>query len=161
MPHGTLEWNLDELERAMKLNRDDVRAYFTDGRRVSFILERRLMREVLGGHLAGSEGDDHDLVDREGRRWEVRSVSARGMYFCPSYMVGSGRRFDCPGFLRKLDAIHGYVISDITGFPSVPYWFVESNRVQQWWDNGSLRTTTVIPRAQALSLLHTVPRITI
>ena len=53
------------------------------------------MREVLGGKLAPSEGDDHDLIDTQGRKWEGRSVSGGGIYFCPSYMVGSGRRFDC------------------------------------------------------------------
>lgn len=103
MPHGFLEWDIDQLQRAMHLNVDDVRAYFTDGRRVSFMLERRIMREVLGGRLAASEGDDHDLVDAQGRKWEVRSVSGGGIYFCPSYMVGSGRRFQCDGFLRNSD----------------------------------------------------------
>lgn len=51
------------------------------------------MREVLGGRLARSEGDDYDVLDRHGRKWEVRSVSKGGICFCPSYMVGSGRRF--------------------------------------------------------------------
>lgn len=64
------------------------------------------MREVLGGCLAKSEGDGYDVLDRAGRKWEVRSVSKGGMYFCPSYMVGSGRRFNCDGFLRKLNDIH-------------------------------------------------------
>ena len=68
MPHGYLEWNLEELRAAMHLNAEDVLAYFTDGRRVSFMLERRIMREVLGGRLAASEGDDHDLVDSQGRK---------------------------------------------------------------------------------------------
>jgi hypothetical protein len=79
MPHGHLEWNLDQLQAAMHLNVEDVRAYFTDGRPVSFMLERRITREVLGGRLATSEGDDHDLVDAQGRKWEVRSVSAGGI----------------------------------------------------------------------------------
>ncbi len=107
MPHGILEWDLDSLQHAMHLNVDDVRAYFTDGRRVSFMLERRLMREVLGGRFSASEGDDHDLVDAQGKKWEVRSVSGGGIYFCPSYMVGSGRRFECDGFLRKLGIFTG------------------------------------------------------
>ena len=83
MPHGYLEWNLEELRAAMHLNAEDVLAYFTDGRRVSFMLERRIMREVLGGRLAASEGDDHDLVDSQGRKWEVRSVSARRNLLLP------------------------------------------------------------------------------
>ena len=157
MPHGILEWDLDQLQHAMHLNVHDVRAYFTDGRRVSFMLERRLMREVLGGRLAVSEGDDHDLVDAQGKKWEVRSVSGGGIYFCPSYMVGSGRRFVCDGFLRKLGMIHGYVVSDITQFPKVPYWLVEAALVREWWDNGKLASTTKIPRWRALELLQTVP----
>jgi hypothetical protein len=121
------------------------------------MLERRLMREVLGGRLATSEGDDHDLVDAQDRKWEVRSVSGGGIYFCPSYMVGSGRRFECEGFLRKLGMIHGYVVSDITQFPKVPYWLVEAALVRQWWDKGKLASATKIPRSRALELLLTVP----
>jgi len=156
MPHGYLEWNLEELRAAMHLNVEDVRAYVTDGRRVSFMLERRITREVLGGRPATSEGDDRDLVDARGRKWEVRSVSAGGIYSCPSYMVGSGRRSECDGFLRKLGQIHGYVISDITQFPRIPYWLVEAGLVRRWWDGGQLSTTSKIPRARALDLLHTV-----
>ena len=156
MAHGILEWDLDLLRNAMHLSVNDIRTYFTDGRRVSFILERRLTREVLGGELAASEGDDHDVVDAAGRKWEVRSVSAGGIYFCPSYMVGSGRRFDCDGFLRKLGMIHGYVVSDITEFPRVPYWKVEAGLVRRWWDAGMLGTTTKIPRARAIQLLRTL-----
>jgi hypothetical protein len=156
MPHGTLEWDLALLQGAMHLSADEVRAYFTDGRRVSFILERRLMREVLGGKLAASEGDDHDLVDATGRKWEFRSISSGGIYFCPSYMVGSGRRFECDGFLRKLEMIHGYVVSDITLFPKIPYWFVEAALVRRWWDSGSIGSATKIARWRALELLQTV-----
>ena len=154
MPHGTLEWDLGLLQRAMHLTVDDVRTYFTDGRRVSFVLERRLRREVLGGTLAVSEGDDHDLVDHQGRKWEVRSVSARGIYFCASYMVGSGRTFECEGFLRKLSMIHGYVVCDITEFPRVPYWLVEAKAVRKWWQSGKLRPSTRISRRRALDLLQ-------
>jgi len=140
----------------MHLTVDDIRMYFTDGRRVSFVLERRLMREVLGGKLAVSEGDDHDLVDAKGRKWEVRSVSGSGIYFCPSYMVGSGRRFECDGFLQKLSMIHGYAISDITQFPRVPYWLVEAATVRRWWEMEKLGPATQISRKRALALLQSL-----
>lgn len=41
---GLLRWNMDGLALAMGLTAPEVRAYFTDGRRVSFILERRIAR---------------------------------------------------------------------------------------------------------------------
>jgi len=84
-------------------------------------------------------------------------MSASGIYFRPSYMAGSGRRFECDGFLRKLGRIHGYVISDITQFPRIPYWLVEAGLVRQWWDRGQLLTASKIPRARAIDLLRTVP----
>lgn len=154
--NGVLEWDLAALQRSLHLTDEEVRAYFTDGRRVSFLLERRLMREVLGGQLARSEGDNYDVLDRDGRKWEVRSVSRGGIYFCPSYMVGSGRRFDCDGFLRKLDEIHGYAISDITAFPRVPYWLVTAADVRNWWDCRRLGPSTQISRDRALALLRSL-----
>jgi hypothetical protein len=39
----TMTWDADELARALKVTVQDVKEYFTDGRRVSFIIERRLM----------------------------------------------------------------------------------------------------------------------
>jgi len=100
-PTGVLTWDVTEIARVLKVEPKDVHEYFTDGRRVSFLLERRLAREVIKGTLAPSEGAGFDLIDPSGKKWEVRSVTRGGIYFCPSYMVGSGRVFDEPGFLRK------------------------------------------------------------
>ena len=86
-PNGILTWNIDEIARALKIGEKDVLSYFTDGRRVSFILERRLAYEVIKGRLAPSEGAGYDLLDSAGRKWEVRSITKGGIYFCPSYMV--------------------------------------------------------------------------
>lgn len=153
MPDGELEWDLDLLAAALRLDKDSTRDYFTDGRRVSFILERRIAAEVLAGKLAPSEGDEFDLIDAEGNRWEVRSISSGGIYFCPSYMVGSGRAFEETGFLAKLDKIAGYVVCDIEMFPKIPYWKIEAATVRTWWSCKKLGKNSKISRAKALSLL--------
>ena len=137
----------------MKISEEDVRAYFTDGRRVSFLLERRIAYEVLGGSLAPTEGVSYDVLDREGKKWEVRSISRGGIYFCPSYMVGSGRRFNLAGFNKKLDEISGYIVSDIECFSEIPYWIIPVSTVRKWWDNCKLGKTTKISRKNALKLL--------
>ena len=116
---GLFEWDINQISAALKISPTDVHAYFTDGRRVSFLLERRIAYEVLNGSLASSEGAGYDVLDSQGRKWEVRSVSKGGIYFCPSYMVGSGRHFEEHGFLKKLQEIFGYVVSDIQQFPAV------------------------------------------
>lgn len=150
---GILDWDLNAISQSLKLPQTDVRAYFTDGRRVSFILERRLAYEVLKGTLASSEGAGYDLIDSKGEKWEVRSVTRGGIYFCPSYMVGSGRTFAERGFLEKLEEIAGYVISDVESFPSVPYWIVSRDIVKSWYDEGKLGAGTKISRQRALQLL--------
>jgi hypothetical protein len=53
---GIFDWDIDEIAAALKITREDTKAYFTDGRRVSFLLERRIAYEVLKGSLAPSEG---------------------------------------------------------------------------------------------------------
>lgn len=141
----------------MKLTPDDVRLYFTDGRRVSFMLERRIAYEVLNGTLAPSEGAGWDVLDDQSRKWEVRSISRGGIYFCPSYMVGSGRSFNQPGFLSKLDEIEGYVVSDIESFPKIPFWIIPGTLVRSWWASGRLGTSTKVSRAGALNLVKGMP----
>ena len=153
-PNGLLTWNVSEIANALKIGESDVREYFTDGRRVSFILERRLAYEVIKGKLAPSEGAGYDLLDSQNHKWEVRSVTKSGIYFCPSYMVGSGRSFDEPGFIAKLREIEGYIISDVESFPRVPFWILPKTTVEKWWRSGKLGSQTKISRAVALKLLE-------
>ncbi len=150
---GTLEWNEQEIASALRISTEAVREYFTDGRRVSFLLERRISKEIIRGTLASSEGAGYDLLDSQGGKWEVRSISKGGIYFSPSYMVGSGRSFKEEGFLRKLHEVKGYIVSDIESFPRIPYWIIGNEQVEEWWTAGKLGSITKISRKKALSLL--------
>ena len=155
-PKRTLVWDIDAVATALKIDRGSVCEYFTDGRRVAFLIERRIAREE-GFRLASSEGAAFDLVDQSGGKWEVRNITRGGIYFCPSVMVGAGRSFDTPGFLRKLQDINGYVLTDIESFPKVPYWIIPRSAVEQWWHSRHLGTTTKISRDKALKLIESLP----
>ena len=150
---GLLEWNIERLSEALHLTVEETIDYFRDGRRVSFILERRIRREMIGGTLSPSEGAGFDLTDPKGGKWEVRSITRRGVYFCPSYMVGSGRRFDERGFVEKLEEIEGYVLGDVAEFPGIPVWTVGSSVVRQWHLSGLLGAGSRVSRSKALALL--------
>ena len=158
MPNNVLEWDTKKIADALKIKESDVRLYFTDGRRVSFVLERRLAYEILHGKLAPSEGAGYDLLDPKGGKWEVRSITKDGIYFCPSYMVGSGRSFNEKGFLEKLDEIKGYIISDVESFPNVPFWTVSTAQVRQWWEKGILGKNSKLSRKVALGLVKNTKR---
>jgi hypothetical protein len=38
--NGTLTWNLKALSKALKISLADTQEYFTDGRRISFMLKK-------------------------------------------------------------------------------------------------------------------------
>lgn len=151
-----LEWDLDHLAEAMHLTKDEVLTYFKDGRRISFILERRIRDAFPNWTLAPSEGSGFDLIDDRGRYWEARSVSS-GIYFCPSAMVGKGRWFEEQGFIAKLDAVEGYVCADILAFPCVPVFMVPSALVREFYHAGQLGAGSRIGRAAFYSKI--VPRL--
>ena len=150
---GVLKWNVEKVAEALKISVEDVREYFTDGRRVSFRLERRICSEALRGKLAQTEGAGYDIVDRDGGSWEVRSISKDGVYFSPSYMLGSRRHFEEEGFLNKLSEIEGYILSDIESFPEITFWIVPARDVLDWWRSGTLGANSKISRDKALGLL--------
>ena len=152
-PTGYLRFDLERISDALGISIDDTREYFTDGRRVSFLIERRAISEIPGSRLAPSEGSGFDLIDSEDGHWEVRSLTRGGIYFCPSYMVGSGRKFQEGGFLDKLEDLEGYFVTDISRFPNMPYWIISSQMVLDWWNSGSLGRNSKISRASFLDLI--------
>jgi hypothetical protein len=127
-----LHWDADQIAAAFGVTVDDIREYLTDGRRVSFIIERRLKWDHPGWTLAPSEGAGYDLTDPNGGKWEVRSVTGGGVYFNPSNQVGSGRRFNELGFQDKLSRINGFILADIMVFPCVDIYVVPVSNVLRW-----------------------------
>jgi hypothetical protein len=149
----TMTWDADELARALKVTTADIKEYLTDGRRVSFIIERRLKWENPGWTLAPSEGAGYDLRDPDGLLWEVRSITRGGVYFNPSAQVGSGRVFAEAGFFAKLDAITGFILADIVDFPEVTVFKVPVECVKRWYQNNELQASAKISRSLFYSRL--------
>ena len=153
-PSGYFNFDLTKISEALSISENNTQLYFTDGRRVSFLIERRAVESMPGSRLAPSEGSGFDLIDRDDGYWEVRSLTKGGIYFCPSYMVGSGRKFDEDGFIEKLDNVEGYFVTDITRFPEMPYWIIRCEAVKQWWHSGDLGKNSKIPRTKFLNLIR-------
>ena len=149
----TLRWNVNDLSEALLITSEDVSEYMTDGRRISFILERRLRLEHPGWMLAPSEGASYDLIDPEGGLWEVRSLTAGGVYFNPSNQVGAGRRFDEGGFREKLSGLRGFILGDITTFPEVDIYTIPVEVITAWWESGLLGKNARVSRGVFLNKL--------
>ena len=141
-----LTWDEAELAQAFRIAQEDVREYLTDGRRVSFIIERRLANEHANWRLAPSEGKGYDLLDPNNDKWEVRSITNSGVYFTPSNQVGSGRSFNEPEFQEKLREIKGFILTDIAPFPDVNVYVVPVANVVRWYRLGLLGSSASISR---------------
>jgi hypothetical protein len=68
-------------------------------------------------------------------------------------MVGSGRSFDESGFLRKLNEVFGYILSDIEKFPDVPFWKIPTKQVILWRGNKQLGAAGKVKRSEILRLI--------
>ena len=88
-----IKFDAQKLADAFGVKDEDVHAFMTDGRRASFMIERRIMWAHPGWSLAPSEGAGYDLLSPTGDCWEVRSITKGGVYFNPSAQVGKGRAF--------------------------------------------------------------------
>jgi hypothetical protein len=149
----TIQFDDQKLAEAFGVTVDDIHEYLTDGRRVSFIIERRLKWAHPGWELAPSEGAGYDLRAPDGGLWEVRSITQGGVYFNPSAQVGSGRRFEEAGFLTKLDAVAGFILSDITLFPSIKVFKISVDHVKRWCRQCELNANARVSRAVFYSRL--------
>lgn len=152
-----MHWDENALASAFNVSPEDIREYLTDGRRVSFIIERRLKWENPGWSLAPSEGAGYDLLDPSGDKWEVRSITRQGVYFNPSNQVGSGRTFNVQGFLNKLSGIKGFILSDIVTFPTVEIFKVPVENVLRWHNEDRLGANAKVSRDRFL--IHLAPDI--
>ncbi len=148
----TLTWNIEELAKALKINKKDVVEYFTDGRRASFIIERRLAKR-RGWKIAPSENDSYDIIAPGGGKWEVRSLTDSGVYFTPSSQVGKGRKFSEPEFKKKLKSISGYIVANITDFPKVTIYEIPVANVKRWYNAGTLGVNAKVSKVKFLNEL--------
>ena len=153
---GTLTWDVEALAKQLHLTVNETLEYFKDGRRGSFVVERRIAKEIIGGRIAESEGKSFDVYDSEGNKWEVRSLTKGGIYFCPSNMVGASRNFKEDGFQAKLDEIKGYYVARLTTFPEVDVYKIDVEQVRKWHKNKELGPTTKISLAKMEQLLKTI-----
>lgn len=152
LPDGYLVWNISNLSKSLYISKSQVRKYFNDGRKIFSIIEMRLAREVICGRVSRNSNSYYDISNKS-KKYECRNLTKRGVYYCPSSMVGSGRKFEEEGFLKKLEKIDGYILTDITKFPKIPYYIIESKVVKNLWHNKKLGLETKVNYVTMLKIL--------
>lgn len=86
---------------------------FTDGR-ISGLLNEDLLQSLFTGLTRNDiGGGSHDLMDREGRKYEARTVTRHGVNLRPSNQKGQGRRIDDAAAMARRCELHAFIFVDV------------------------------------------------
>lgn len=140
LPTGLFEWDVAKCAEGLQIPPERLLTFFKDGRRFAWLLEESLASRYK--MVRQGETADYDLIDPVGRAWEVRCCTKGGLFFCPSNMIGKGRKFHLEDWTTKQANVSGWIVADINTFPRVPYWVIPKEIVSGWWNSGALGPST-------------------
>jgi hypothetical protein len=107
---------------------EEVIETFKDGRVFSHFIERWLAQKFPITHVKGCE--DHDFIDNADPeiKYDAKTLTARGCNYCPSSMIGTGRKFDREPFEQKANKLIYIIVSNIR-FPEIRVKFVSGTEL--------------------------------
>ena len=109
------------------LTSEELISTFKDGRVASWFIEQILpywypeLTRVTGQK-------DHDHIDTQGRLYDQKTFTARGVNCQPSNQIGKGRQFVEELAYEKANKLI-YIITDVNDFPKVHVRFVEGKDI--------------------------------
>ncbi len=99
---------------------DTINQIFTDGRIAGLIAEHFLTDIFKDLKRAESEKAPYDVYHTKWMHgYESRTVTKRGVSYCPSYMLGKGRSYNEKEHHDKIDNVYGFILFDIVNMPLV------------------------------------------
>lgn len=102
---------------------------FTDGR-VAGVLNELLCVELFNNlSHAPTSSDVFDLIDRDGKKYEARTVTKNGVKLIPSSMWGAGRSVDKKAYRKRLKQLHGFVFTDVRNSPQFTITFISTDKL--------------------------------
>ena len=119
------------------LSEEVVNSIYKDGRVFSHFIEKWLEGKYPLKHITGCKG--HDFEDRNypGILYDEKTFTSRGCAFCPSNMLGQGRKFDKEVFEEKTKDMIFCIVSNIT-FPEIKVRFVSGIELMGRYPNGRI-----------------------
>lgn len=110
---------------------------FSDGRVFSHFIEHWLPTVFPLNHVSGCKSYDHTHVDNPEIKYDQKTFTHRGCYFCPSNMLGEGRSFNSEIFLEKSKKLI-YIIVSNCEFPIIRVKFVQGEELATMYPRGKI-----------------------
>ena len=102
---------------------------FTDGRNIGLLSEDLIAALFNNLSKSPSSKDAYDFSDREGRKYECRTVTKRGVGLLPSKQVGTGRKYNALEHKEKRAMLHAYIFVDVRDSPLFRITMIEEKRI--------------------------------
>ena len=113
-----------------------VNQLFRDGRVASKFFEHSL--PVWFPELTFVDKKGYDHVDDNGNRYDAKSFTKGGLKFCPSVMLGAGRKINPEVLLEHANKTI-YICCDIVEFPKARVTFKKGSDLIAKYPNGQIK----------------------
>lgn len=133
----SLNWDRHLVADALGMNNDALNSWIGDGRNMNRLVHASLVTNLKATTRAVA-GGAHILILENGREYVVRCLTKRGVSFMPAYMKGCGRSYKAPAFREWLGDFDGFMVPNITDWPVVDVYSLNSLEVLRLFDNGSI-----------------------
>jgi hypothetical protein len=114
-----------------------LRDIFLDGRAFSHFIEPWLTTQFPLRHVKGCKEYDHVGIDDPETLYDAKTMTRGGCKFCPSNMLGAGRRFDPTVFVEKAKKLIYIVVCNVD-FPKIQIRFVRGDELASRYPNGTI-----------------------
>jgi hypothetical protein len=131
-------FDLSEEIKFGSLPTKELQEVFTDGRASSHLLERQIPYWFSSLVRQNNCKKEYDFEDNSNKKYEMKTFTKRGCKFCPSNMVGKGRKFDY-NRMKVIASYTDYILCDITEFPIIKIVFKNGNVLLSQYSNTEIK----------------------
>ena len=119
------------------LSMEETIEIYKDGRVFSHFIEKWLTKRFPITHIEGCK--KYDFVDNTylDTKYDEKTLTKRGCHFCPSNMLGQGRKFDEAIFREKTLGMIFAIVSNIQ-FPIIKIKFVRGANLIKIYPKGHI-----------------------
>ena len=119
------------------LSSTDCYQVYKDGRVFSHFIERWLANNYPLKWIGGCQSHDFVDINNEEIKYDEKTFTKGGCHFCPSNMLGQGRKFDKVVFEEKTKKLIFCIVSNIN-FPEIKIKFVKGTDLLVKYPKGKI-----------------------
>ena len=121
------------------LPKEEVYEIFKDGRPFSHFIEKWLEKNYSLIHIPGCKSYDFKDKEYDETLYDEKTFTRKGCCFCPSNMLGQGRKFDKEVFEAKTKKLIFCIVSNVN-FPEIKVKFIRGSDLLRLYPSGKINS---------------------